>query len=213
MDFESFSQRVSKIKKLPLPGVTAHYKMAPEIRIKELKMRFKEKSKPNKAGVMALFYPGSGRQTHLILILRNSYPGVHSNQISFPGGKFERQDRDLLETALRETQEEIGVPKEKVQVIRAITEVFIPPSNFEVQPYIGLYEDPEAFIIEESEVASLVEVPLVDFMDDTKLITRNLSTSYADNIAVPAFNFSGHTVWGATAMMLSEVKELFKQVL
>ncbi len=162
---------------------------------------------------MALFYPGLERQTHLVLILRNTYPGVHSNQIGLPGGKQEAGDRDLKETALRETHEEIGVPQGHIEVIRAITEVYIPPSNFEVHPFIGLYEKEAAFVIQESEVAALIEVALADFMDDSKLMMQNLSTSYAENIAVPAFELNGHTVWGATAMMLSEIKELFRQVL
>ncbi|NAS12066.1 NUDIX hydrolase [Poritiphilus flavus] len=213
MDFEDFSLQVPKIKNLPLPGTASHYKMAPEIRIKELKKGLLNGREPYKAGVMALFYPDALSKTHLILILRNTYPGVHSNQIGFPGGKQESEDRDLLETALRETHEEIGVPPSMVQVIRPITEVYIPPSNFQVQPFVGIYHKKVPFVPEQSEVAALVEVSLDDFMDDNKLITQNLSTSYAKNIAVPAFEFNGYTVWGATAMMLSEIKELFRQVL
>ncbi len=187
--------------------------MAPEIRIKELKSGLLNGREPLKAGVMALFYPDAISKTHLILILRNTYPGVHSNQIGFPGGKQESHDKDILDTALRETHEEIGVPPSMVEVIRPITEVYIPPSNFQVQPFIGIYNKKSPFVPEKSEVAALVEVSLDDFMDDKKLITQNLSTSYAKNIAVPAFKLNGYTVWGATAMMLSEIKELFRQVL
>ena len=187
--------------------------MAPEIRIKELENIRAKKKNAKKAGVMALFYPNAEAITHLLLILRKTYQGVHSNQIGFPGGREEFYDSNLLETALRETHEEVGVPPEAIKVIRPISEIYIPPSNFEVRPFIGLYHDPKPFVIQETEVEALVEVSLVDFLDDSKLITQKISTSYADNIEVPAFKLSGYTVWGATAMMLSEIRELFRQVL
>ena len=80
---------------------------------------------------------------------------------------------------------------------------------------MGLYENPKPFVLQkqDSEVAALVEVPLLDFMDDAKLFTQKLSTSYAKDIDVPAFKLNGYVVWGATAMMLSEIKELLKQIL
>jgi len=213
MNFVEFTDQVAKIKNLPLPGSASHYKMAPEVRIRELEAGEIKKKNPKKAGVMALFYPDDNQLTNLLLILRRSYPGVHSNQVGFPGGKIEKQDKDLLATALRETYEEVGARPEFIKVIRSVSEVYIPPSNFEVTPYIGVYPRMHPFVIQESEVAKLIEIPLVDFMDDTKVITQTLSTSYAKNIEVPAFELNGYTVWGATAMMLNEIRELFKQVL
>lgn len=213
MNFVEFTDQVTKVKNLPLPGSASHYKMAPEIRIRELEAGEIKKKNPKKAGVMALFYPDHNQHTNLLLILRRSYPGVHSNQVGFPGGKVEKQDKDIQATALRETYEEVGAKPEYVHVIRSISEVYIPPSNFEVTPYIGVYTKFHPFVIQESEVAKLIEIPLVDFMDDTKVITQTLSTSYAQNIEVPAFKLNGYTVWGATAMMLNEIRELFKQVL
>ncbi|WP_165748039.1 NUDIX hydrolase [Cellulophaga sp. Z1A5H] len=212
MNFDDFSKRISKIKNLPLPGVDSHYKMAPEIRINELQKIENASKNARKAAVMSLFYPKK-EETTLLLILRKTYKGVHSNQIGFPGGKAEKFDADLLQTALRETHEEVGVPPAQVEVIKSLTELYIPPSNFEVQPYIGLYKNPSPFILQEREVAALVEVSLQDFMDDGAIFNQNLTTSYAKNIDVPAFKLNGYTVWGATAMMLSEVKELLKQVL
>ncbi|MBT8297522.1 MAG: CoA pyrophosphatase [Maribacter sp.] len=213
MNFDDFALRSSKIKNLPLPGTSSHYKMAPLIRIKELEAGYIKRKNPKKAGVLALFYPDKSRATNLLLILRKTYQGVHSNQIGFPGGKLEKEDLDIMHTALRETQEEVGVPPPEVSIIKPLTEIYIPPSNFEVQPFLGLYENPKPFILQESEVESLVEVSLDDFMDDAKVFTQKLSTSYAKNIDVPAFKLNGYTVWGATAMMLSEIKELLRQVL
>ena len=213
MEYDNFSQQLAKIKNLPLPGVTSHYKMAPEIRIKELRAGFVHKKEPKKAGVMALFYPDYLGLTHLLLILRKTYKGVHSDQIGFPGGKAETADNTILDTALRETHEEVGVHPSQVEVVRSLTKIFIPPSNFVVQPYMGLYDGSMPFEPQKSEVEALVEVSLNEFMDERNITTQILSTSYADNIEVPAFKLNGYTVWGATAMMLNEIKEIFNEVL
>ncbi|WP_338039004.1 CoA pyrophosphatase [Maribacter litopenaei] len=168
---------------------------------------------PRKAAVMALFYPDSRNMTHLLCILRKTYEGIHSNQVALPGGKAEREDGSLKITALRETYEEVGVNPKDVEIVRTISEVYIPPSNFEVQPFIGLYKEPKPFKIQESEVASLLEISLTDFLEDINLTSKKLSTSYAKEISVPAFKLNDYIIWGATAMMLSEIKDLLKQVL
>ncbi len=162
---------------------------------------------------MALFYPHANNETRLLLIQRNRYPGVHSGQIGFPGGQFESGDKDMLDTALRESYEEVGTVKAHIEVIRSVSKLYIPPSNFEVSPFIGLYHKQEPFERQASEVEAIVEVPVADFLDDSKLVTKKLSTSYAREIEVPAFLFEDHIVWGATAMMLSEIRELLQKVL
>lgn len=187
--------------------------MAPSIRIEELGKIKNTTLVKKKAAVMVLFYPDKNNVVRLLLMLRNTYKGVHSNQVGFPGGKVEKIDKNLLDTALRETFEEVGVPSKSIETIRELSSIYIPPSNFEVQPYLGLYHNPLPFVIEEAEVASLIEVPLLDFMNDKNIIIKNLSTSYATNIDVPAFKLNGYVVWGATAMIMSELKELLKQLL
>lgn len=187
--------------------------MAPEFRVAELKKINTLDKTARKAAVMALFYPDKDSNTKLLLILRKTYKGVHSNQIGLPGGKEEVEDDTLLVTALRETEEEVGVLMNDITVVCPLTEIYIPPSNFLVQPYLGLYPKPKPFLMQESEVEALVEVFLTDFMDDTAVFYKKLTTSYASAIEVPAFKLNGYTVWGATAMMLNEIKELLKQVL
>ena len=213
MNFKDFSQQVSKIKDLPLPGQTSHFKMAPEFRVEELKLARLKKKNPKKAAVLALFYPDEQDVSHLLLILRKTYKGVHSNQIGFPGGKVEETDTNLEFTALRETHEEVGVLPKKVTIIKTLSEIYIPPSNFEVQPFIGISAASLSFLAQESEVEEIVEVKVSDFLDDSNLFSQRLSTSYAENVDVPAFKLNEHVVWGATAMMLSEIKELLNQVL
>ncbi|QCW99325.1 CoA pyrophosphatase [Aggregatimonas sangjinii] len=213
MDFDFFAQRIPKIKNLPLPGEVSHYKMIPDFRQEELKAHYSAKKNAKQAGVMALCYPEAGHLAHLLLILRKTYKGVHSNQVAFPGGKAESEDNGLLATALRETEEEVGVSPQQIEIFKELTPIYIPPSNFEVQPFLGVCHTQPDFKIQEEEVAALVKVRLTEFLDDANVFEETLSTSYAKNVAVPAFRLNGHTVWGATAMMLSEVKELMKQVL
>jgi len=213
MNFNFFEQQISKIKDLPLPGEASQYKMAPESRLEELQRINISQKNPRRAGVMALFYPTNNMGTNLLLILRKTYKGVHSNQVAFPGGKEEKSDDGLLTTALRETYEEVGVAPNDITVIKEISEIFIPPSNFMVQPYIGLYRNPKPFVKQDAEVELILEVPLSDFLDDTLVVSKKMTTSYAVDIEVPAFKLNGYIVWGATAMMMNEIKELLKQVL
>ena len=213
MKFQEFENKIVKITKLKLPGEAAQFKMAPMERLVALKKNAIEKETVRKAGVLVLFYPSEAKQTMLALILRKTYKGVHSAQIGFPGGKYENEDTSLKETALRETEEEIGVLRNTVSVLKKLTEVYIPPSNFFVQPYLGITKNTPNFILQEEEVETLIEVPLIHFMDDTFKIHQNLTTSYAKNIIVPAFLLNNYLVWGATAMMLSEVREMLKELL
>lgn len=197
---------------MPLPGEVAHRKLAPLIRINELSEIDMSKMNPQKAGVMAVFYPGIDAETRLVLILRKTYKGVHSNQIGFPGGRVEKEDLDLEATALRETEEEVGIPRTDIEVLLKLTRLYIPPSNFWVQPYLGIMEKTPTMMAQESEVEAILEVKLSDFLDDKNVITERLSTSYATNIEVPAYKLNGYVVWGATGMMLSEIRELLLKI-
>jgi 8-oxo-dGTP pyrophosphatase MutT (NUDIX family) len=209
MDFQDFLQYVPHLIPVELPATFAHIKMAPKERIKELQnLDFKAKN-PRIAAVMMLFYPKNDK-THLVLIVRNAYNGVHSSQIAFPGGKYEITDADFEETALRETHEEVGVFPDKIEIIKHFTPMYIPPSNFLVHPFLGIAKEELAFFPDIREVASIIELPLSVFLDDEIIIEATLSTSYAANVSVPAFNIQNHVVWGATAMILSELRDVLK---
>ena len=212
MHFDEFLKYAPKVLNVELPAMNAHRKMAPPNREELLKNTDFTKVVPKKAAVMMFFYP-KAHQTHLALILRNSYNGVHSSQIAFPGGKVEVEDFDLEQTAIRETHEEIGVLPSAINVVRAFTEVYIPPSNYMVYPFLGYCQDALDFELQVDEVAGIVELPLIDFLDDKIIVTNTMMTSYAGSIEVPGFQVNEHFVWGATAMMLSELKETLKLVL
>lgn len=211
MKFDEFLKYIPKIANEFVSATKAHEKMAPKERLAELAQLDLSKKDVRNAAVMMLFYP-KDTITHLVLIIRATYPGVHSSQIAFPGGKLEDTDADLKAAALRETEEEIGVIKNSIEVIRPFSEIYIPPSNFLVSPFLGICKNELTFILQEDEVAGIIELPLSDFMDDSNVVTRKLTTSYAVDIDVPAFLVKEHVVWGATAMMMSELKETLRMV-
>jgi 8-oxo-dGTP pyrophosphatase MutT (NUDIX family) len=212
MDFQDFLKYVPKFLEVTLPSSEAHFRMAPLDRIEGMKnLNIKDKN-PKIAAVMMLFYPKNGR-THLVLIVRNSYEGVHSAQIAFPGGKYEAADETFEQTALRETHEEIGIHPDSIEIIMPFTNLYIQPSNFLVHPYLGICREEIIFIPDVNEVAKIIELPLSDFLNDNLVVSTEISTSYAKNMLIPAFKIDEHIVWGATAMMLSELKEVIKKVL
>lgn len=211
MEFTEFLKHIPKIKSEKLLGSVAHEMMAPPERVAIIRNLSTENINPREAAVMMLLYPKNG-QTHLALILRNSYKGVHSSQIAFPGGKTEVEDTSIEQTALRETHEEIGVSPDKINIIRQFTSVYIPPSNFMVFPFLGYATQELEFIEEVAEVAAMIELPLQDFLDDNILVNKIMSTSYAAEVSVPAFKIADYYIWGATAMMMSELKEVLKML-
>lgn len=211
VDFNSFLTYISDLKEFPLGGLQSQFKMAPEMR-----KRFSDKDvlmqHPKESAVLALLYPDKENFTKLLLMERASYNGIHSSQISFPGGKKDQKDPDLLFTALRETEEEVGVQKDTVEIIRELTKTYIPPSNFLVTPFIGYVTEPVIFTTN-NEVENLLEIHVSDLLSDDSLHIKKMTTSYMKEIDVPCFKLNNYIVWGATAMMLSEIKDLLKSVI
>jgi 8-oxo-dGTP pyrophosphatase MutT (NUDIX family) len=212
MDFQDFLQIVPYLDAVNLPGEAAHNVMVPQQRLEITKKINFDEIKPKNAAVMMLFYPKEGI-THLVLIVRNSYKGVHSSQIAFPGGKYEKTDINFEQTALRETHEEIGIHSDKIQVLKAFTHLYIPPSNFMVYPFLGICREEILFYPDPNEVADIIELPLTAFLSDSIVVSAEMTTSYAKSIEVPAFQIEQHIVWGATAMMLSELKIVINSIL
>jgi 8-oxo-dGTP pyrophosphatase MutT (NUDIX family) len=209
MLFREFVKYVPKIEKEKLLASDAHAKMAPLERISFLEEANYQEKNPKLAAVLMLLYP-KNEVTHLALIVRNSYPGVHSSQIGFPGGKVEESDANLEETALRETHEEVGISPDKIEIIKPFSQIYIPPSNFLVAPFMGISHQELTFIPDLDEVKRVLEFPLEAFLDENTITNVKMTTSYAADIEVPAFMVEKYVVWGATAMMMSELKEAIK---
>ncbi len=212
MEFDVFLKLVSKLGSVALPQNRAHDKMTPLHR-KSLKINNDILNKARQAAVLALFYPDDNYQTKFVLILRNTYKGQHSAQVSFPGGKPEKEDGTLKNTAIRETFEEIGVPAQSVKILKRLSPVYIPTSNFNVQPYLAMLHDKPLFKKDPREVHKIIEVNLSYFLESQRVVNHKVLLANNTDVEVPAFNLHGHMVWGATAMMLSEIKDLLKPML
>lgn len=196
----------------PLPGEEAQFAMAPYQR-RMRKNALAENPSPRLGAVLALIYPVN-EEPYTLLMLRNTYDGVHSAQVSFPGGGKDETDKDLAETALREAEEEVGIQRAGVKIIGKLSRVYIPPSGFLVQPYIGYMEERPRLTPDTKEVSELIETPLRVIIDETTVQTKSIRLSSGLVMHdTPYFNINGHTVWGATAMMLGELKEILKKVL
>lgn len=192
----------------PLPGQEAQYKMA------HLARRNAVPPPPNarQAAVLALFFPKNA-DWHLVFIERdNSNPNDrHGGQISFPGGKYEEGDASLQYTAIREAHEEVGVHPEKVEIIGELTDLYIPVSNFKVNPFVGFVDYTPTFRPQVEEVSDVLEVPFKLLRDYS--IQKTTDLRIANNITlrgVPYFDLFGKVLWGATAMMLSELLEVVR---
>lgn len=187
---------------LGLPGNTAHLQMAvpnrwiPQIPPDDAKI----------AAVLLLIYPDDQGVQHVIFIERdNTSKGVHSGQISFPGGKVEHTDSDLIHTALREAQEEVNVESQKLEILGALTPLYIPVSYFLVYPILAMAAERPNFVAQETEVKSILEIPLRRFFEpDVRQLTDLKVSSGIRLKDVPYFQIDDKVIWGATSMILSE---------
>ena len=210
MKHSNFLNLSKSIQYSTLGGTEAHYKMRPDTR-KEPFIDSATVKQSKKAAVLALFYPNAAGETCMALTLRPTYKGTHSAQVSFPGGKHEKNDGHLSGTALRETFEEIGIPQSEIQLLREITDVYIPPSNFLVTPFIGILKNTPKFR-QNYEVEKIIEVTLTELLDDSLRFIKSEDSFHTKKGSIPYYNFGNHMIWGATAMIISEIKELLKRL-
>ena len=191
-----------------LPGQDAQAIMMPTLSDKS-RFSLEAKKDARAGGVMILLYQKDG-SFYFPLIQRPDYDGVHAKQMSFPGGKKDADDENLIVTAIRETEEEIGIGSSNIEVIGSITELFIIASNFNVLPVIGVLNNPPQFLADEHEVDEIIEVKLADLMDEEKQKEKPLTILQGITINAPYFDLNDKVVWGATAMILSELKQILQ---
>ncbi|MFQ6015439.1 MAG: NUDIX hydrolase [Anaerolineae bacterium] len=191
---------VRRALKAPKPGLSAQKRMA--VRPRPGGHHVPPGHQPKDGGVLILLYPKDA-QLHLPLTRRTDTVANHKGQISLPGGARETGDRSLEETALRETREELNIDLQRVEILGALTPLYIPVSGYLIHPFVAFCAERPDFNPDPIEVAELLEVPLASLLDpatrreeDWKLVGMT--------VRVPFFQVGEHKVWGATAMVLSE---------
>jgi 8-oxo-dGTP pyrophosphatase MutT (NUDIX family) len=194
----------------PLPGENAQFLMAPITRQK-IKQQQINTYLPRKSAVLILLYP-TGNSINTILIQRPVYEGFHSGQIAFPGGKFEEKDLLLENTALREANEEIGINTNNIQLIGSLTDVYISPSNFLVKPFVGFVNELSELKVDSYEVDKIIHSNLFSLNNDSIKGLKTIEHSNGFKIKTPYYEVEGFTVWGATAMMISELNAVVSKV-
>lgn len=191
-----------------LPGEIAHQEVAPYRKVDYDRLNVET---ARKSAVLILLYL-KHHEPHITLIQRPVYDGAHSGQIAFPGGKVEKEDTSIVHTALREANEEVGIITNDVDVLGQLTDVYIPVSNFLVSPIIGSIDYAPNFIPEPAEVADIIEMNVSYLTATEKLIPQKLTLSTGLKIEVPTFQYQQKTIWGATALMLNELRWLLKEL-
>jgi len=202
MNSDLFISKLYEKLQQPLPGLKAQLKMSPLGRFTSITNLLKT-NKTKKSSVLILLFP-KDEKLFFVLTQRHEYDGVHSGQICLPGGRFENADVNLYQTAIREAQEEINVEPTKIEKIGMLTKLYTPPSNYCIQPFVGYTKYQPNFKKQPKEVSEIIFVDLFDFLNNPIIGTKPIHTNRKITISAPYYEIDGYTVWGATAMILSE---------
>ena len=193
----------------PFPGESAHEKMLPNPVDSSYRFPRKPNGNAHPSSVLIPLYPDQKGDIHVLLTLRTAHIR-HAGQISFPGGRSEVNE-ELVDTALREAHEEIGIHPESIQIACSITSIYLYRSNSQITPFVGFLHQKPDLTINPNEVEEAFNIPLSHLLDDRKLVreTWELNNRKVD---VPYWNVHPTTpLWGATAMIMSELVELYRE--
>jgi 8-oxo-dGTP pyrophosphatase MutT (NUDIX family) len=204
---EEVLQSLEKGLKGPLPGLKAQLKMVTKPRPGN-KVYQEVEETSLKAGVLILLYPWKN-QLHLVLTRRTARVEFHQKQISFPGGRQEKGE-SFEQTALREAHEELKILPESVSILGKLTPLYIPPSHYCIYPVVASISTRPDFRPFAQEVAEVIEIPLSHLLD-LQNVRREMWTYKGAPIEVPFYSFKKHKIWGATAMVLAELVEVWKR--
>ena len=193
----------------PLPGLSAQARMAPPYRRAQVETALNPPADCKQAGVLVLLYPHGG-ELCFPLTRRPDHVEFHKGQISLPGGSQESGE-SLCQTALRETQEEIGVQVAAVEVLGELSPLYVPPSNFCVRPFVGHVAHRPDFRLEAVEVAELIEARLAALLDPATIREEDWEL-HGGIWRMPFYQFGPHKVWGATAMILAELQTILEGI-
>lgn len=188
-----------------LPSHLAHQKMMPHRQ--PIKGLGRLPLTAKQSAVLALLYPRE-EELHTVFILRSTYKGVHSGQISLPGGRKDETDLNLMNTALRETHEELGVSLNNTNVVGSLSPLYVPPSNFVIHPYVAIQYSAPQFTPEEREVAEVLECPVSQLMDRNNMVDFVLE----EQSKVKGFQLNDKVIWGATGMIIKELIEVLEEL-
>ena len=186
----------------PLPGTEVQWQMASSDRMIKNFPRIPGKD-ARTAAVLILLYPDNG-SVYTVFMQRHDYVGVHGGQISFPGGKKEPADKDVIQTAIREAHEETGVDQERISIIGTLTPLFIPVSNMVVTPVVGWFNEKPVFNHQPEEVVFLIYADVRRLLDPSIVKTKPFEIR-GELLDIKYFDYEGHVIWGATAMILHEL--------
>lgn len=204
MDFETFSHKLTKLLSEELPGSSAQHNMLPKGRERNFPSNLEN---IKKSAVMILCYFHEN-EINMVLIKRAKDGGKHSGQIAMPGGGVEDFDKNLIATALRETKEEVGVSE--INVLGKLTPIFIPVSNYIMQPVLGVLKHKPSFTKSKNEVDEIYSIKLKELID-AEVITKTFEINN-ELVTAPFYIVKNIEIWGATAMVLSEFKEILKKI-
>jgi len=189
-----------------LPGVQAHSKLLPPGR--RLKTNDDELSSVKMSSVLLLLFP-EGEQLYICLTKRPQTMKHHPGQISFPGGKVEKDDLSAEMTALREAREEVGIDHHQIEILGKLSDLYVEVSKFSIQPFLAWADQKPEFLVDYGEVEELILFPVSDFVANEIISETELET-VTGALRVKYYPYNGEFIWGATAMILSELIEILK---